>query len=35
MACFGARQKAYKERGVTEPEMYVQLCSGYDPANLD
>lgn len=23
MACYGARQKAYAERGVTEPEMYV------------
>lgn len=24
MACFSARQKAYAERGVTEPEMYVR-----------
>ena len=23
MACLSARQKAFKERGVTEPEMYV------------
>jgi sphinganine-1-phosphate aldolase len=23
MACLGARNKAYKERGVTEPEMYL------------
>lgn len=23
MACLSARQKAYRERGVTEPEMYV------------
>ena len=23
MACLSARQKAYVERGVTEPEMYV------------
>ena len=22
MACYSARQKAYAERGVTEPEMY-------------
>lgn len=26
MACLAARQKAYAERGVTEPEMYVSLC---------
>lgn len=26
MACLGARQKAYAERGVTEPEMYVCVC---------
>jgi sphinganine-1-phosphate aldolase len=25
MACLSARQKAYAERGVTEPEMYVQM----------
>lgn len=25
MACLSARQKAYKERGVTEPEMYVMM----------
>ena len=25
MACLSARQKAYVERGVTEPEMYVFL----------
>jgi sphinganine-1-phosphate aldolase len=30
MACLSARQKAYAERGVTEPEMYVfqRLASG-------
>lgn len=26
MACYSARQKAYVERGVTEPEMYVDFC---------
>ena len=25
MACLSAREKAYTERGVTEPEMYVQI----------
>src|SRR5271154_3208465 len=25
MACLGARQKAYAERGVTEPEMYAEF----------
>jgi hypothetical protein len=25
MACLSARQKAYAERGVTEPEMYEKL----------
>jgi sphinganine-1-phosphate aldolase len=24
MACLSARNKAYKERGVTEPEMYLK-----------
>jgi sphinganine-1-phosphate aldolase len=36
MACLSARQKAYVERGVTEPEMYAQALSvGYlmYPAN--
>ena len=32
MACRSARQKAYAERGVTEPEMYVQMEAFYDPA---
>ena len=27
MACLSARQKAYTERGVTEPEMYVSYIS--------
>jgi sphinganine-1-phosphate aldolase len=27
MACLSARQKAYTERGVTEPEMYVSCCN--------
>lgn len=27
MACLSARQKAYAERGVTEPEMFVNFCS--------
>jgi hypothetical protein len=27
MACLSARQKAYAERGVTEPEMYVSLSN--------
>lgn len=29
MACLSARQKAYAERGVTEPEMYVSLRLHY------
>jgi sphinganine-1-phosphate aldolase len=30
MACLSARQKAYAERGVTEPEMYVQIEALYN-----
>jgi sphinganine-1-phosphate aldolase len=26
MTCLAARQKAYAERGVTEPEMYAQFA---------
>lgn len=29
MACLSARQKAYAERGVTEPEMYVSWSNNY------
>ena len=29
MACYSARQKAYAERGVTEPEMYAPLDSPF------
>ena len=29
MACLSARQKAYAERGVTEPEMYVSWSNCY------
>ena len=31
MACLSARQKAYAERGVTEPEMYVAPTSSISP----
>jgi len=31
MACLSARQKAYAERGVTEPEMYVSWSNYYLP----
>jgi len=27
MACLSARQKAYVERGITEPEMFVLLAT--------
>jgi sphinganine-1-phosphate aldolase len=31
MACLSARQKAYAERGVTEPEMYAASFIKFTP----